>query len=132
MTLSVEHGSWILRQFDTDDDVTGYRFRFLRWVELDARDDLAAIEFVDPWSGWNGRGQHRAVLASRHVGFDLRALDASELPAHVHLMTSEPELEDATHFEPGELARTAWATIAPVDAVLPEQPQVAVRTIRQI
>ena len=132
MTLSVEHGSWQLRQFDTDDDVTPYRFRFLRWVELGDRDDLAAVEFIDPWTGWKGRGQHRAVLASRHDGYDLRALEPSELPAHVHLMTSAPELDDARHFEPGELARTAWATIEPVGAVLPEQPAVAIRTIRPI
>lgn len=132
MTLSIDRGEWLLRQFDTYDDETPYRFRFMGWVSLGDRHDLASIEFIDPWTGWNGRGRHRAVLAARHAGVDLRSMNDEQLPVHVHLMTSEPDLEDAQSFESGELARTAWATVEPVGADLPELPAVAVKTIRPI
>lgn len=132
MTFSVDQGSWIIRQFDTADDETPYRFRFLRWVEFDGRGDLAAVEFIDLWGTSYGPGLQRAVLAARHSGYDLRSLVVEDLPVHVHVMTSTPELQDATHYLPGDLQRSMWATIEPEGVELPQAQAVSAFRVRRI
>jgi hypothetical protein len=130
VTLSLDRGPWLFRHFDTYDDVTPYRFRFLRWVESGERDDLAAVEIVDPWASWEGEPIALAVLAARHVGTDLRSLEAADLPAHVHILTSAFDMSGVDHFKPSDLARTAWATVAPVGAALPEPPAFQAAIVR--
>lgn len=130
MTYSLDRGDWLFRQYDTSDDRTPYRFRFLRWVGSGGRDDLAAVA-VDGWVDWQGRAVDHAVLAARHSGFDLHALTLDQWPAHVHILTTRPELVGADHFDPSSFSRTAWATVEPVDVTLPPTPEFQAFTVRR-
>jgi hypothetical protein len=113
VTRSIAEGSWVFRQFDTNDDLTPYRFRFRPWVRYGDRTDLAAVEFLDEWSDWEGVRVAGAVFAARHAGVDLRALPDSDLPAHVHLLTTSPQLIEGDELPIEGFRRTAWATIGP-------------------
>jgi hypothetical protein len=131
MTFSVDRGAWLFRHYDTYDDETPYRFRFVRWVESAGRDDLAAVEILDEWNDYKGRLVSRAVLAARHVGYDLRAIEMSALPVHVHIMTTPPEADaNADPFDVPNLVRMAWATAAPVDVPLSEPQAFQAFTVR--
>lgn len=115
MEYSISEGAWLFRRFDTKDEETPFRFRFLRWVRCGDRDDFAAIEIVDPWANSQGVFVSRAFLAARHVGVDLRALGDGDIPAHVHILLTAPEMLDAIEIDANSFRRDAWATIEPVD-----------------
>lgn len=130
MRFALDRGDWIFRQFDSGDDVTSYRFRFVRWVTVGDRTDIAEVELLDEWKDWQGERVTRAIFAARHAGVDLRGLRLGDLPAHVHLMTAPASAFETGQFAPAELSRTAWATIEPVGVQLNPRPEVQVATIR--
>jgi hypothetical protein len=115
VAYTISGGSWLFRRFDTDDDETPFRFSFLRWVKCGVRDDFAAIEIVDPWTNYRDELVRHAFFAARHEGVDLRALEAVNIPAHVHLLTTSPELIDAAEIDPNLFQRAAWMTVEPSD-----------------
>jgi hypothetical protein len=115
VSYAISEGSWLFRRFDTYDDETPFRFSFLRWVKSGDRDDFAAIEIADSWMNYREEVVHRAFFAARHEGVDLRALEAGDIPAHVHLLTTSPELIDAAEIEPNQFERAAWVTVEPRD-----------------
>ncbi len=115
VTYSLADAVWLFRTFDTEDDETPFRFSFVRWVTVGDRDDFAAIALAEPWETSSRARVARVFFAARHVGVDLRALDADEIPAHVHLLTTRPDIVDALEIGPNEFERTAWATVEPAE-----------------
>lgn len=115
MTYSLADGAWLFRRFDTDDDETPFGFSFLRWVTVGNRDDFAAIALAELWETSSRARVSRAFFAARHVGVDLRALGADDIPAHVHLLTTRPDIVEALEIDSDEFERTAWATVEPVE-----------------
>jgi hypothetical protein len=115
MTHTLADGAWLYRRFDTDDDETPFRFSFLRWVTVGDRDDYAAIALAEPWETSSRTRVAQAFFAARHVGVDLRALRFDDIPAHVHLLTTRPDIVDALEIDSDEFERTGWATVEPVE-----------------
>ena len=113
VAYAISDGSWLFRRFDTNDDETSFRFSFIRWVRCGERDDFAAIEIVDRWTNYRDEPFRRAFLAARHEGVDLRALEPDNIPAHVHLLTTGPELIDEAEIDPNQFQRAAWMTVEP-------------------
>ena len=132
MTCSIDEGPWLFRNYDTRDDVTPYRFTFVRWVSLGDRHDIAAVEVLDPWTSYLGIQVPRAFFAARHAGVDLRALVHEDIPAHVHLLTVEPDFVDAEALQNGMFQRAAWATIEPADWTADPPPDFQVFQTRPI